>query len=156
MVLNTRGSPKTDLEYLHKVVSHERELRLFGARGVGRTFSACHNLAGQMLVTPPGGIFVWFIPAYHWIHHILPMLDRVLAEYELKIDRVDSGRSTIFVGEHQVLFVVPDDHGLDRLRGRALSGFVNDLGEAEEHLNGRQVANMDYIRQTCLTPTEYT
>jgi hypothetical protein len=120
----------TDLDRLHAVV----EGKLTGRR-VGRTYAACHNLAGILETCEAGSKIVWFIPRMAWLFHIRPMVTRVLEEHGLPIRWWYPNR--LQVGFCVVTFMSLQDPYAVRERAHLFDYVVNDLGEAWDHVDNR-------------------
>lgn len=95
----------TDLDRLHRVVTLQ-----VGGRQCGRTFAACHTLAGMVCTVPKRAIIVW--PLRHGlfqIEYIRPMLGEVLLEHGIPFtwarqrELIANGRRVRFVSEQDRL-----------------------------------------------------
>lgn len=123
----------TDLDRLHYVVEHKDQL--YGARGVGRTFASCHNLAGILgLLEQEDHVWwyniIWPVPIYKWVDHIRPMLDRVLIEHEIEFNWKNKGTLEAPGARALVRFTTDRD---DYLSFKA-DYIVDTFGETGEHL----------------------
>lgn len=136
----------TDLERLHDTIkswpNHRRQ---------GRTFAACHNLAGLFETLPPGSTVAWLLPKYDWTRHIIPMLDEVFTEHGLCV-AWDSRRMRLYCKDTAVwcVFVVrPKD-----LRGREIRAVVDDLDEYRDNVPPRTARRMGEAVKCYLRPLE--
>lgn len=116
----------TDLDRLHQVV--EGDLR---GRGAGRTFAACHNLAGILETCNKGARIAWIIPRMSWMFHIRPMLERVLEEHGLLKYCKWITQNKLQYGTKCVQFIPRES--LRRQFGIHYDCFVDDLGELEDY-----------------------
>ena len=115
----------TDIDRLHSVVLGER----YG-RGVGRTFAACHNLAGILEMCDNGATIAWIIPRMSWMHHIKPMLETVLVEHGL-LDLCKWTAPNVLQCETKRVRFIPRSE-LRRQFGFCYDHLVDDLGELED------------------------
>jgi len=122
----------TDLDRLHQVV--EGKLR---GRGAGRTFAACHNLAGILETCDENISIAWIIPRMSWVFHIRPMLERVLEEHGLLCDCKWVAQNRLLYGTKRVWFIARGS--LRRQFGIRYDCFVDDLGELEDYEMFEQV-----------------
>ena len=98
----------TDIDRLHDVIDGRTS-----GRGVGKTFAKCHDVAGLIEL----GLSTVFcvITNYRDIGYILPMLDEVLTEHNMKIEKKQQHH--IFLNNKiRITFVSENDVGR-RLRG---------------------------------------
>ena len=73
------GKINTDLNRLHDVVSGK-----INGRRSGRTYAACHELAGIIEASTHDDKMVWLLPYHHRILYVVPMIKRVLSEHNIK------------------------------------------------------------------------
>lgn len=111
---------KTDVDRLRAVV----EGRLHG-RGCGKTFAACHNLAGLLLTVTPGNVIIWRLPEFFWLSHIKPTLAQVLEEYAILKQVTWKNETRMRCLGKDVLFVTT----LEQAMGLGRVYIVNDYGE---------------------------
>jgi hypothetical protein len=89
----------TDLDRLHAVVAGD-----LTGRQVGKTFAACHTLAGMLTMIPPGETIAWVLLYKHLVEYIRPMLERVLNEHKIvfewvrKFELQANGKRVLFLG----------------------------------------------------------
>ena len=116
----------TDIDRLHSVVQDE-----YHGRGSGRTFAACHNLAGILETCKEGATIAWIIPRMSWLYHIKPMLEGVLREHEL-LDLCEwPVQNELTCGTKRVRFI-PRSMLERHIVSFHYDGFVDDFGELED------------------------
>ena len=71
----------TDIERLHDVVTYK-----VSGRGCGKTYAACHELAGVLEVGKSNKI-ICIIKYSRDLKWLLPMISDVLKEYRLSIEK---------------------------------------------------------------------
>jgi len=116
-----------DVGHLHDVI----EGRVWG-RSSGRTTAACMNIAGVLSVAKRPVTILYPIPRRDWMRHICVMLRGVLEAWGMEVV-VMARWNEVRVGEHRVIFVLPD-HPY-RLRGLEAAYVVEDLGEAGDYID---------------------
>jgi hypothetical protein len=137
----------TNLDRLHTVVEISRRVPPWAmARGWGRTFAACHNLAGIIETCEPISLIVWPLYRHNWLDHIRPMVSDVLAEHGIKFTWLH--RDEMFCEPHiRVRFVSFQDrwrwHGLLSRN----TYIVDDLGELNAMC--RSVGDKDDYHRFC-------
>ena len=88
----------TDIDRLHRVVKGKDR-----GRGVGKTFAKCHEVLGHLYLGQRD-IFC-MITEYYDLRYILPMLEGILEEGGLKIDRVNKSTHEFFVLDSRIMFI---------------------------------------------------
>lgn len=89
----------TDYNRLSFVRRHRVQIRLYGIRGAGRTFTSCHNLIDLVKVIPenkwPASV-MWELPLFSWLSHIRPMLTEILVEVKMAHEWVSRSRLVLY------------------------------------------------------------
>ena len=126
---------RTDFARMRKLVEQDAKVFLAGARGVGRTTYACHQVAGMVLRARPHMHIVWLVPEFGWCRHIFEMLHDAFLEHGIEgaTFAIRTGRVRVdYQGSDVTIVLLPVRPGCQhRLRGRDFD-LVDDLGEAAE------------------------
>lgn len=116
-----QGQIKTDIKRLHKVVTKQ-----ITGRGYGKTFAACHEVAGSVEVGKEGDTIGILVKRQQDLEYfILPMLIEVFKEHRLFLDFEKIRRETkVIRTSNYINILVFTESDLRRSRGQ-IRGYSN-------------------------------
>lgn len=99
---------KTNLTVLHRVPEIINKVGT-GGRCIGKTYYACHCVAGYLQVLQNEVITV-FVPNSNYLKHWISTLTQVLKDYEIEIEFTDFSSRRVFIknNTNSIKFLTPD------------------------------------------------
>lgn len=122
-------SEKVDIDLLHTNVDLYLKGELQGRR-VGKTFTMKHLLAGSVMVSPPGSIFVILAHSHQYIRILYGEIYDVLMDYGVQCNRVHSRDEFLTKTGVHIRFVDPSQIIDGWARGMYITNYFIDDEEA--------------------------
>jgi len=122
-------SEKIDIDLLHTNADLYLNGELWGRR-VGKTFTMKHLLAGSVMVSPPGSIFVVLVHGYHYMRSLYCEIYDTLIDYGIQCNRVHGSHEILTKTGIHIRFIVPEQIIDGWARGLYITNYFIDDEEA--------------------------